>query len=86
MTAMWAVPSPEQKYGGAFTGQQQQTNQATALRDVAAPAAPGPGGVFSPREPLFWFAVIAATSFGLAAYSTTIRVGGSAVSVDVGKA
>jgi hypothetical protein len=84
---MWAVPNPENKYGGAFIGTgQQQTTQATALKDVAAPAAKhGPGGLFSPREPLFWFAVIAATSFGLAAYSTTIRVGGSQVSLDVGK-
>ncbi len=82
----WAIPSPAEKYGGSLaSAQTAQTRDATALKDVAAPAAPGPGGIWSPREPLFWFLAIAATSLGLAAYSTTVRVGASEISLDVGK-
>ncbi len=86
MAAAWAVPSPAEKYGGSLaSGRQTETPNATELKNVAAPSAPGAGGVWSPREPMFWFAVIAATSLGLAAYSTTVRVGPAQASLELGK-
>lgn len=82
---MWVAPSPAQKYGGSFIREQQTTRDDVAMTRAAGPPPKAAGGTFSPREPLFWLGVVAATSLGLIAYSTTVRVGGTEVSASVGK-
>lgn len=86
MTAAWIAPSPAEKYGGSFARPQRTTSDTSAAAAVAGPPKPGAGGTWSPREPLFWFGVIAATSLGLMAYSTTVRVGHTEVSASIGQA
>lgn len=85
MSASWIAPSPAHKYGGSFVRPQHTTTDDAAMTRAAGPAPPAAGGMWSPRSPLFWFGAIAATSFGLIAYSTTVRVGGTEVSASIGK-
>lgn len=40
--------------------------------------------LYSPENPLFWFAVATALTFGLAAFSTSVRVGKAGASLTVG--
>lgn len=83
----WAVPGHGEKYGGSFV--QANGPASDDGRHLAAVAGPRPddkaGGLLNPRNPLFWFGVIAAASVGLMAYSTTARVGPVSASLDVGK-
>jgi hypothetical protein len=79
----WAVPSPESKYGAAFLNPGHTTKDSTPLAQVAGPAdkdAPA----FSTHSPMFWVAVLLAGAVGLAAASTTVRVGPARASVSVG--
>lgn len=85
MAAAWVAPSPAEKYGGSFTRPQVATTDDVAASKAAGPAPSPAGGTFSPREPLFWFGVVLATSLGLAAYSTTVRVGRTEVSASIGQ-
>lgn len=80
----WAVPSPAAKYGGAFMEPAHTTNDNSPLAQVAGPST----GLsrLSPRSPMFWVAGILLGAVGLAAASTTVRVGPVRASASVGDA
>lgn len=80
----WAVPNTTRKYGGAFLTAPKTTSTHMGASDVAGPALATNRPVWSPEHPLFWFGSIAAVSFGLMAFSTTVRVGHARVSTAVG--
>ena len=40
--------------------------------------------LFSPENPLFWFGVATALTFGFAAFSTSVRVGKAGAALSVG--
>lgn len=79
----WAVPSPESKYGAAFLNPGHTTRDDTPLAQVA-----GPGDksfpALSPYSPMFWVGLVLLGSVGLAAASTTVRVGPAKGSVSLG--
>jgi hypothetical protein len=85
-TTSWISPSPAAKYGGAFTAPPAATKDDTPLAQVAgpAPAGAGVGQLLHPNNPLFWVGAILAGAIGLAAVSTTVRVGGAKVSASLG--
>jgi hypothetical protein len=85
-TAAWAVPSPAAKYGGAFMTPGAPTRDNTPLAQVAGPTpqANGTGALLHPNNPLFWVGVVLAGAIGLAAASTTVRVGPARVSASLG--
>ena len=62
------------------------SNAQTELAAVATPAAgeAGAAKLLSPENPLLWFGGLAALTFGLMAFSTSVRVGGTTASVAVG--
>lgn len=83
----WAPQSPEQKYGWkppAPAGGQQSVE----LGNVPSPTlgAAAAGAPWHPSNPLFWIAALGATTFGLMAFSTNVRVGSATVAVGVGDA
>lgn len=82
----WTVPSPATKYGGAFMTPSAATRDDTPLAQVAGPAqaARGTGSLVHPNNGLFWLGVLLAGALGLAAVSTTVRVGPAKVSASVG--
>lgn len=80
--ATWAVPSPESKYGAAFLSP-SATRDDSPLARIAGPA-DKKVPEFSTHSPLFWVGVILAGAVGLAAASTTVRVGPVKGSVSVG--
>lgn len=86
--ATWAVPSPASKYGGAFVTASPATKDDSPLVQVAgpAPAAKGQTSLLHPNSPLMWVGVILAGAVGLAAFSTTVRVGPARAGVSVGHA
>lgn len=86
MIASWTVPSPATKYGGAFMTPSSATRDDTPLAQVAGPAlaAKGSASPVHPNNPLFWVGVVLAGAFGLAAVSTTVRVGPVKASASVG--
>lgn len=87
-TATWAVPSPASKYGAAFmTPAPPATQDDSPLVQIAgpAPAAKGAHSLWHPNSPLMWVGVILAGAVGLAAFSTTVRVGPVTASASVGK-
>lgn len=79
----WAVPSPETKYGAAFLSPGHTTRDDTPLAQVAGPADKAVPA-FSVHSPMFWVAAILAGAVGLAAWSTTVRVGPARASVSIG--
>jgi hypothetical protein len=81
--AAWAVPSPASKYGAAFLSPGRTTGDDTPLARVAGPAnntAPS----FSMHSPMFWVGAVLLGAVGLAAASTTVRVGPVKGSVSLG--
>jgi hypothetical protein len=82
-SAAWAVPSPESKYGAAFLNPGQSTRDDTPLARVAGPADKSTGGL-DVHGPMFWVGVVLAGAVGLAAVSTTVRVGPIKGSVNLG--
>jgi hypothetical protein len=83
-SATWAVPSPESKYGAAFLNPGSITKDDTPMARVAGPADKHIPA-FSMHSPMFWVAVVLAGAVGLAAASTTVRVGPARASVSVGE-
>jgi hypothetical protein len=65
----WMV-TPADKYGGSLNRPATATPDATAVTPVAPVVVPAMSGIASPRDPMFWFAVLAAGTVGLMAYST----------------
>lgn len=86
--ATWAVPSPASKYGASFMTPAPATKDDSPLVQVAgpAPAAKGSHSVWHPNSPLMWVGVIIAGAVGLAAFSTTVRVGPARASASIGNA
>lgn len=81
----WAVPNHGAKYGGALAGAPTVTRDQSAAAPSAGPALTTKEPPWSPRNPLFWFGIIAAATFGFMGYSTTVRVGPAKGSVELGK-
>lgn len=81
--AAWAVPSPESKYGAAFLNVGSTTKDDTPLARVAGPADKNTGGL-DVHGPMFWVGVVLLGAVGLAAVSTTVRVGPVKGSVSLG--
>lgn len=79
----WEPASPTAKYGLTQSAASPAT---TELTSVATPSkgAAAAGQPWNPENPLFWFGVIAATTFGLAAFSTNVRVGNAKAGFSVG--
>jgi hypothetical protein len=61
-------------------------NGQTSLAAVPTPSAKAQaaGKALSPENPLFWFTAVAAVTFGLMAFSTSVRVGHTTASVNLG--
>lgn len=78
----WAVPSPQSKYGAAFLSD-NKTRDDTPLTNISGPADSSMSD-FSVHSPMFWVGVVLAGAVGLAAVSTTVRVGPVKGSVSVG--
>jgi hypothetical protein len=79
----WAPPAPGAKYGmgtAAASSMSELTAVPTPSKEANESAQP-----WNPANPLFWFAAIAAVTFGLMAVSTTVRVGPAKGSVSLGK-
>jgi hypothetical protein len=83
VTAAWAVPSPSTKYGAAFLNPGHTTNDDTPMARVAGPADNSKPD-FSVHSPMFWVFAVLAGAVGLAAASTTVRVGPAKASVSLG--
>lgn len=81
--AVWAVPSPASKYGAAFLDPGHTTRDDTPLARVAGPADAATSSL-SMHSPMFWVGVVLLGAVGLAAASTTVRVGPVKGSVSVG--
>ena len=78
----WAPTSPGARYGLNRTN----TAPATELTSIPTPTqgAADDANPWHPSNPLFWFGGLAALTFGLMAFSTTVRVGGAHASVSLG--
>ena len=83
MNVAWAVPSPETKYGAAFLNPGSTTRDNTPLAQVAGPANKTTSRL-SPGSPMFWVGALLLGAVGLAAASTTVRVGPVRASASVG--
>lgn len=64
------LATPSDKYGGSVATHTKATTDATAVTTVAPVVTPSLAGLLSPSDPMFWFAVLAAGTVGLMAYST----------------
>lgn len=73
-----------EKYGIPASG--PASNVPTAQASMVTPSAAGAAAakVLSPENPLFAFGVLAAITFGLMAFSTSVRVGGTSASLKIG--
>lgn len=70
MGGSW-LASPSDKYGGSLADATPKgTTDATALNTVSPVVTPRLAGFLSPSDPMFCFAVFAAVTVGLMAYST----------------
>jgi len=66
--------------GGRLSPAQSELNAVASPGDVGRQDEP-----WSPSNPLFWVGALAAVTLGLAAVSTTVRVGPVKAGVSVGK-
>lgn len=80
----WAPIMGPDKYGISTSG--PAVNTTTELSSVTAPSEAGTaaGKVLSLENPLTAFALVAAVTFGLMAFSTSVRVGKTSASLSVG--
>ncbi len=83
MATTWAPPSPAQ-YRVAATPPSRTGTELHAVPTPAAGAAKQ-ASLLSPENPLFWFGAIGAVTFGLMAFSTSVRVGKTTASLNLGK-
>jgi hypothetical protein len=81
----WEPLTPEQKYGW------RPPSVAAGQPSVELSAVPSPAvnaaheaAPWHPDNPLFWFGVLGAATFGLMAFSTSVRVGKATAVVAVG--
>jgi hypothetical protein len=82
----WAPVMGPEKYGIATDG--PAVNTTTELSSVVAPSAraTSAGHLLSLDNPLTAFGLVAAFTFGLMAFSTSVRVGKTSASFNVGEA
>jgi hypothetical protein len=85
-SASWTVPSPASKYGGAFTTAAAPSRDDSPLVQVAgpSPSSLGSDSLLHPGGPMLWVGVLLAGMVGLAAVSTTVRVGPLKASAELG--
>lgn len=81
----WEPQSPTAKYGLVDGPASPATTELTAVATPRAGAAAA-AQPWNPENPLFWFALIAAATFGLAGFSTNVRVGNAKVGASLGDA
>lgn len=79
----WEPASVVSKYGLTDSAPSPATTELTAVATPRAGAA-SVGQPWNPDNPLFWFGAIAAVTFGLAAFSTNVRVGSARAGVSIG--
>ncbi len=79
----WAPPSTSAKYGLYESAPSPATTGLTAIPTPRAGAA-AVSNPLHPDNPLFWFGILGAATFGLMAFSTSVRVGKATASVAVG--
>lgn len=81
----WSPPTPASVYGLSSGGPVSST--VTELNSISAPSAAGARAesLVHPDNPLVIFGVLAAVTFGLMAFSTSVRVGQTTASVSVGE-
>jgi len=79
----WAPPIPSSRFNMA-TG--PVTTTPSELHAISTPAegAEAASQPWNPENPLFWFGAIAAVTFGLMAFSTSVRVGKTTASLNLG--
>lgn len=75
---------PADQYRVSATTPSRTPSQLHSVPTPAAGAAKA-ASPLSPENPLFWFGVLGAATFGLMAFSTSVRVGKATASVAVGK-
>ena len=80
----WAPTSYGAKYGLTDGPSSPATSE---LHAVATPSAGSAVAAqpWNPENPLFWFGALAAVTFGLAAFSTNVRVGSISAGLSAGK-
>jgi hypothetical protein len=80
----WAPITGPEKYGVSTSG--PAANVPTELASVVSPSAAGTaaGQLLSLDNPLTAFALVAALTFGLMAFSTSVRVGHTTASASIG--
>lgn len=83
MAQTWQPASSDQ-YRVSATAPSRTPTELHAVPTPAAGAAKA-ASPLSPENPLFWFGVLGAATFGLMAFSTSVRVGKATASVAVGK-
>ena len=83
-TAAWAPSSSSAKYGLYESAPSPATTELTAIASPRAGAA-AVSNPLHPDNPLFWFGLIGAATFGLMAFSTNVRVGKATAGIHVGK-
>lgn len=79
----WA-PGSSDRYRVAPTIPSRSPTELHAVPTPAVGAAKA-ASPLNPENPLFWFGVLGAATFGLMAFSTSVRVGKATASVAVGK-
>lgn len=77
----WVAPTAAEKYGMA--GPRQVRTDPSGLDTVHAPSAVAESGHLAPA--MLAFGALAAVTVGLAAYSTSVRVGPVSADLQVGK-
>lgn len=80
----WTPPTAASVYGLSPSG--PASSAVTELGSVSTPSVAGARqeSPFHPDNPLVVFGLIAALTFGLMAFSTSVRVGGTTASVAIG--
>lgn len=81
----WQPLTAASAYGGAF-GAGPVSSAVTELSSMSTPSTVGAQAesLLHPDNPLVVFGVLAAVTFGLMAFSTSVRVGGTTASVAIG--
>jgi len=83
-SASWLSPSPTAKYGMAFASP-SATRDDTPLAQVAGPSAASQTAKgLHINSPMFWIGALLAGAVGLAAVSTSVKVGPVKVSGSLG--
>lgn len=79
----WAPPSPTSRFNMSAG---PVTTTPSELHSMATPAEGSESKLspWSPENPVFWLAAVVAVTAGLAAFSTSVRVGKASASISLG--